>query len=190
MISSTQTNPPLASFSPGNETGVRPQARELICARLKAAGLRSTQPRISIFSALTDLKEPAPIEQIFRAIKNNSCDLVTVYRGLALFEELGLVQRSFSNNGTGLYELKREGAPSFFVNCRATGRREFLDAEISSELQKALQMVEAQLTSRGYRKVSLRVEIQGLSPENAGRESSPTDASVPSSRTDSLSYAQ
>jgi len=166
MISSTQTNHPLAAFSQEKTTvGNAPQVREIICSKLKAAGLRSTQPRISIYSALTELSEPAPIEHIFRSIKNNSCDLVTVYRGLALFEELGLVQRSFSNNGTGLYELKREGAPSFFVSCKQTGRREVLDTELATELQKTLQQVEAKLTARGYSKLSLRVEINGISPD-------------------------
>jgi Fur family transcriptional regulator, ferric uptake regulator len=193
MIASTQTNHPLAAYSQEKQVSNPQQARELICSRLKAAGLRSTQPRISIFNALTELKEPAPIEQIFRSIKNNSCDLVTVYRGLALFEELGLVQRSFSNNGTGLYELKREGAPSFFVSCKTTGRREVLDAEMASELQKTLQAVEAHLASRGYRKLSLRVDINGISPDPNTREAAVVDASgvrAPSRTESPLHFAQ
>ncbi|MFA5264023.1 MAG: transcriptional repressor [Opitutaceae bacterium] len=174
MISSTQTNHPLAGYSPEKETAASTQIREIICACLRAAGLRATQPRISIFSALTQLSAPAPIEQIFRSIKGNSCDLVTVYRGLALFEELGLVQRTFSHNGTGLYELKRAGAPSFYVTCKVTGHREALDEELSSELKKVLQQVEAKLSANGFRKLSLRVDIQGIIPDEFSRTTSPS----------------
>lgn len=139
--------------------------REAICARLRSAGLRSTQPRIAIYKALNDFSEPVTIEQIYKSIKATSCDLVTVYRGLALFEELGLVLRSFSNNGTGLYELKREGTPSYYLICKQTGKRVNLDIEDAKELHALLSRVEEKLQAKGFRNIGHRLEFQGLSAE-------------------------
>ena len=165
MSSPTQTNHPLAGFAQAKDAAAASSSREAICARLREAGLRSTQPRIAIYKALNDFSEPVTIEQIFKSIKATSCDLVTVYRGLALFEELGLVQRSFSNNGTGLYELKRGGAPSYYVICKQTGKRASLDSEDTVELQNLLNKIGNKLQGRGFKAVSHRLEFQGLSSE-------------------------
>jgi Fur family ferric uptake transcriptional regulator len=166
MISSTQTNHPLAGYPQADEA-LAASNRDAICNRLRSAGLRSTQPRIAIFKALNEFNEPASIEQIYRSIKSTSCDLVTVYRGLALFEELGLVQRSFSNNGTGLYQLKHEGAPSYYVSCKQTGRRELISAEDAEELGRVLARIESKLAAKGYTGMSHRLEFQGVAPASA-----------------------
>jgi len=178
MISSTQTNHPLAGY-PQADDALAASNRDAICNRLRSAGLRSTQPRIAIFKALNEFSEPASIEQIYRSIKSTSCDLVTVYRGLALFEELGLVHRSFSNNGTGLYQLKREGAPSYYVSCKQTGRRELIAAEDAEELGRVLARIEAKLLAKGYASLSHRLEFQGLAP--AGAETATTSRVDPQS---------
>lgn len=167
MISSTQTNHPLAGYPQADEAQAVNSSRDAICNRLRTAGLRSTQPRIAIFKALNDFSEPASIEQIFRSIKSTSCDLVTVYRGLALFEELGLVQRTFSNNGTGLYQLKREGTPAYYVSCKQTSRRELISEEDARELHTVLSRIEAGLAAKGFRNVSHRLEFQGIAPDAA-----------------------
>lgn len=160
MISSSQTNHPLAGLSEP-ETQKADELLGTISAKLKAAGLRHTQPRLAIYRTLSEFNEPVTIEQIFHSIKNKSCDLVTVYRSLALFEELGLVQRSFSKNGTGLYELKRSGDPLYFVTNKNTGHREALSAELTAELRNVFAKIEQSLADRGYRELTHRVEIQG-----------------------------
>lgn len=156
LVGSAQAKDPASSSS---------SSREAICARLRAAGLRSTQPRIAIFKALNDFAEPVSIEQIFKSIKTTSCDLVTVYRGLALFEELGLVQRTFSNSGTGLYQLKRDGAPVYYLTCKQTGKRVALDTEDALQLHQVLSQIEAKLSDKGFRSLSHRLEFVGLSAE-------------------------
>jgi Fur family ferric uptake transcriptional regulator len=166
MISSTQTNHPMAGIPQAEEATVVTTSRDAICNRLRSAGLRSTQPRIAIFKALNEFSEPASIEQIYRSIKSTSCDLVTVYRGLALFEELGLVQRTFSNNGTGLYQLKREGQPTDYVSCKQTSRREIIDEQDAQELHRILSRIESSLAQKGYKNVSHRLEFQGLATNN------------------------
>lgn len=162
MIASTQTNHPLAVVTVEKEAGQAPNLTEIISSKLRAAGLRHTQPRLAIFRALTEFKEPASIEQIYLSIKNKSCDLVTVYRSLALFEELGLVVRSFSSNGTGLYELKREGEENFYFTSKDTGRREALDSESAAELSRVLKKISMTLTDKGYSNITYRVDFQGL----------------------------
>ena len=163
MIASTQTNHPVAAFT---VTGVRQpvttEARDEICAKLRAAGLRSTQPRIAIYKVLNRLTEPATIEQIYHAIEGSRCDLVTVYRGLALFEEMGLVTRTFANNGTGLYQLRREGAQTYYAVCKRTGRREAIDAAHVAELEAVLSRIEASLSLRGFKGLSHHLEFSGV----------------------------
>lgn len=160
MISSSQTNHPLAGL-PETETEKADELIGTISAKLKAAGLRHTQPRLAIFRTLSEFNEPVTIEQIFHSIKNKSCDLVTVYRSLALFEELGLVQRSFSKNGTGLYELKRSGDPLYYVTNKNTGHREALSPELTDELRAVFTKIEQALADRGYRDITHRIELQG-----------------------------
>lgn len=163
MLTNTHSTPPPATGSAqAKDTAGAVSTREAICARLRSAGLRSTQPRIAIYKALTEFKEPVSIEQIYRSLKGSSCDLVTVYRGLALFEELGLVQRSFSNNGTGLYELRREGPAAYYVTCRQSGKRSTIDNEDAQALAEVLLRIEEKLRAQGYKTVSHRLEFQGL----------------------------
>ena len=110
MIASTQTNHPMTGVQT-NSGGIvnAPRQIETATARLKAAGLRITQPRIAILEAMIAFGQPASIEQIHGELSEDSCDLVTVYRCLAVFEELGLVRRSFFHNGTSLYEIEAKG---------------------------------------------------------------------------------
>ena len=173
MISSTQTNHPLTGYSESDDRQPAADARDEICAKLRAAGLRSTQPRIAIFRVLNQLTEPASIEQIYRSIDGSRCDLVTVYRGLALFEEMGLVNRSFATNGTGLYQLRREGAQSYYAVCKRTGRREVIDPNHIAELNAVLSRIEDSLSLRGFKGLTHHLEFQGFKdPESLTRAES------------------
>ena len=166
MIASTQTHHPV----PNVKTPVNTQSTplDLACARLKAAGLRITQPRIAILDALIKRSLPASIEQIHGDLSGSSCDLVTVYRCLAAFEELGLVRRCFFHNGTSLYQINLGDEPVYHVVNKSDNSVEALDAETSSELRAALQKVEALLKTRGYSDVSHMVEFFGTTNKNAG----------------------
>ena len=166
MIASTQTHHPV----PNVKTPVNAQSTplDLACARLKAAGLRITQPRIAILDALIKRSLPASIEQIHGDLSGSSCDLVTVYRCLAAFEELGLVRRCFFHNGTSLYQINLGDEPVYHVVNKSDNSVEALDADTSSELRAALQKVEALLKTRGYSDVSHMVEFFGTTNKNAG----------------------
>ncbi len=166
MIASTQTNHPIASSSTGaGSSATTPRPIDTATARLKAAGLRITQPRIAILETMIRFGQPASIEQIHTELSQDFCDLVTVYRCLAVFEELGLVRRSFFHNGTSLYEINLAGTSRYHVICKASNRVEEIDAETVAELRRAVEHIEETLKTRGYTDVSHMVEFFGVSPQ-------------------------
>jgi Fur family ferric uptake transcriptional regulator len=133
-------------------------------AKLKSAGLRITQPRIAILTALHQREQLTSIEQLHAALAEGSCDLVTVYRCIGAFEKIGLVRRAFFHNGTALYELNLEQTTRYHVVCRTTNRVTELNADTSAELGSALNQVENTLRGRGYADVSHIVEFFGVAP--------------------------
>ena len=155
MIASTQSNHPLSNVP---ESGRTSNAVELACARLKSAGLRITQPRIAILEALSRRESPASIEQLHKELTNDSCDLVTVYRCLAVFEELGLVRRCFFHNGTSLYEMSLDPPRHHHVVCKTCGKVERLDISLAED-------VEHMLRDRGYDQVTHMLEFFGVCPD-------------------------
>lgn len=166
MIASTQTNHPLHTSGEGAE----PQARvEAACSRLREAGLRITQPRIAILGALIASGQPMSIEQIHTELRNRSCDLVTVYRCLAAFEEIGLVRRSFFHNGTSLYQLSDRKEAVYHVVSKQSGEIRPLDAETSARLAGLIKQVEEQLKAQGYTDVSHVLEFFAKASESGSR---------------------
>ena len=165
MISSTQTNSPLSG---DGKTGARsPSAVELATARLKSAGLRITQPRLAILAALSKRAQPSSIEQLHEDVGADNCDLVTVYRCVAAFEEIALVRRAFFHNGTALFELNLGQPTRYHVVCKSTNRVEELDTETAAELRRAIESVQAKLRDRGYADVSHIVEFFAAAPTHS-----------------------
>lgn len=155
MIASTPSSHPLG--------GAKDFARsaspiDLACARLKSAGLRITQPRVAILEALIRRNAPASIEQLHRDLASDACDLVTVYRCLAVFEELGLVRRCFFHNGAGLYEINLDDSHHYHIVCKSCGKVERIDAAITDTTERMLR-------ERGYDQVTHLVEFFGVCPD-------------------------
>lgn len=164
MIASTQTNHPLSA----SEESPQPNARiETACARLRSSGLRITQPRIAILNTLIKHESPISIEQIHDELHNKSCDLVTVYRCLAAFEDIGLVRRSFFHNGTSLYEMSDSRQILYHVVNKDTGEINPLGSEVCADLAAAIGRVEAILQNQGYSDVSHIVEFFAKSSRKA-----------------------
>lgn len=166
MIASTQTNSPLVDAKSNAAKAQTPL--NVACARLKAAGLRITQPRIAIIDALLKRGQPTTIEQIHDDLEAGSCDLVTVYRCLSAFEDIGLVRRSFYHNGTSLYTLSLDDAHPYHVICKETNRVQEIDSATTAELRRHVLQIEEILKSRGYNHVTHVVEFFGVAP--AGEE--------------------
>ncbi len=162
MIASTQTTHPIAETSiTAAKTG---GLVERACARLREAGLRITQPRICILQALTKRGKPASIEQLHEDLANVSCDLVTVYRCLAAFQELGLVRRCYFENGTSLYQLSLEGDPVYHVVTREGNVAEQIEPALAAEITAVMAKVESKLKTQGYSGVSHLVEFFANAP--------------------------
>lgn len=167
MIASTQTNHPLVS---GKSDAEAQTPINVACAHLKKAGLRITQPRIAILTTLIKRSQPASIEQIHGDLAQESCDLVTVYRCLAAFEEIGLVRRSFYHNGTSLYTINQGETSSYHVVCKESNQVEGIDLEATTELRRCVTQIEEMLKARGYTDVTHMVEFFGKAPQvPAGR---------------------
>jgi Fur family ferric uptake transcriptional regulator len=147
MISSTQTHHPLTNTNVSTPANT---ALEQACSRLKGAGLRITQPRISILNALIKRSEPATIEQIHLDLKDSACDLVTVYRCLAAFEELGLVRRCFFHNGTSLYQIQLGNEPLYHVVGKDGSILDTLSPALAQELSAVIAKIETELKGNGY----------------------------------------
>jgi Fur family transcriptional regulator, ferric uptake regulator len=169
MITTTAVHNPLAEVVP-NTSAASPlnQALDLACDRLKAAGLRITQPRIAILTALIKRDQPATIEQIHIDLSSRSCDLVTVYRCLAVFEELGLVRRCYFQNGTSLYRIQLGTEIIYHVVNKANNQVDVLPTELANELSAVVKKIEAELTAQGYTNVSHMAEFFASTPAALG----------------------
>jgi Fur family transcriptional regulator, ferric uptake regulator len=155
MIASTPSNHPLGDIADLSRMG---SPLDLACARLKSAGLRITQPRVAIIEALIRRDSPVSIEQLHQDLASDACDLVTVYRCLAVFEQLGLVRRCFFHNGTGLYEINLNDSHHHHIVCRTCGKVERIDASFTEGTERILH-------ERGYGQVTKLVEFFGVCPD-------------------------
>jgi Fur family ferric uptake transcriptional regulator len=172
MIASTQTNNPLSGNSKASRV---PSAVELATLKLKSAGLRITQPRLAILAALANRAQPTSIEQLHDDVGANNCDLVTVYRCMAAFEDIGLVRRAFFHNGTALYEMNLGQPARYHVVCKSTNRVDEIDSATADELRRTIESVQEKLRARGYGDVGHIVEFFAVAPQNA-RTAAPTVA--------------
>ena len=161
MIASTQTNHPLAG---GKSGGKASTPVEFASAKLKSAGLRITQPGLAILAELSKQTQPVSIENLHEKLGADTCDLVTVYRCMAAFEDIGLVRRAFFHNGTALYEINLGQPTRYHVVCKSTNRVDELDPETAAELNRTLRQIEEKLRARGYDNLGHIVEFFGVAP--------------------------
>jgi len=152
MIASTQTNHPMAI----SKTSI-----EKACACIKDAGLRITQPRVSILTSLINRSVPATIDQIHGDLPPDTCDLVTVYRCLATFQKIGLVRLSYFHNGASAYQIMLDSTVEtpYHVISKKDNEVQELDAESASDLRAVIAKIENRLRANGAGKVSHIVEF-------------------------------
>lgn len=153
MIAATQSNHPLAVT--GQDRGR--SFLEEACNRIRSSGMRVTKPRVALVEALLTQAGPVSIERLHQTVGTNSCDLVTIYRCLAAFEDLGLVRRSYLHNGTCLYELSNSSVRHYHIVCKTCGRTDQVDYTMAAD-------VETKLQDKGYAQISHVVEFFGVCP--------------------------
>jgi Fur family ferric uptake transcriptional regulator len=123
---------------------------------------RITRPRREILAALAAEHGPFTIEQIHQRLKRRPCNLVTVYRNLAVLEELELVRRCDFGDGTYRYELNAEGHHHHII-CRVCARVETLELCAVTALERLARRM-------GYRQVTHSLELFGVCPKCRERQ--------------------
>lgn len=109
---------------------------------LQAAGLRVTQPRVSIFRALEQSSERhLSADEIHLRLADDEVEvpLATVYRVLTQFEQAGLVTRHNFESGHSVFELA-SGDHHDHMICVETGEvMEFVNEEIERLQEEVVQ---------------------------------------------------
>lgn len=150
MIAATQSNHPLAGFA-------GPSTLEDARNRITQAKMRITKPRVAIIETLLRHGRPVSIENLHQMMGPDVCDLVTVYRCLSAFENIGMVHRSYLHSGTCLYELTLGTQRHYHILCKACGE--------SAEVEYfPVEGVERALQDRGYAQVTHVVSFFGICP--------------------------
>lgn len=127
-------------------------------AQLKDADLRVTKPRILLLKLLVSSDVPATIETLFKDVPDGKSDLVTLYRNLNTFEEVGLVRRTFLHNGTATFLHESDG-PKFYFVSKTTRRVTALSHAESVQLRHSLEEVASTLKAMGYSGVRHSVQF-------------------------------
>ena len=172
MISSTQSNQPFATSVV--KEGVACAYLEAALKKLREVGLRITQSRIQLLTVLGRSAEPMSVEELHASVGREGCDMVTIYRSMLVFEENGLVQRSYRYNGTTLFERRLDMPPRYRVFFKQTNRFDELDDHLTGQVRAAIEELENTLRAQGYSSVSHLFEFfathKGAGEENCVAE--------------------
>ena len=95
-----------------------------ILGSLKAGGKKLTKARKAILAVLEESSLPIPAADVHaRMMKAHAVvDLVTVYRNLAMLQELGLVNAVGFHEGQMRYEVRHGRAHHHHIQCRGCGK--------------------------------------------------------------------
>jgi Fur family ferric uptake transcriptional regulator len=96
---------------------------------------RATPSRMTILNMLSEESKPMNAEQMYKKIKNQNIDLVTLYRTLASFEKRGLLRRVNMKKDAAYFELaKKHYHHIICINCDTI--ENFKNLEIEKILKK------------------------------------------------------
>ena len=130
----------------------------VVIERLKSSGGRMTKKRERVLGALLTFDRPAAAEEIRERAGLPASDLVTIYRNLETFEQLGVLQRVPLENGTQLFELTAPDEHYHHLICRRCHKAERLDICMSHEVVK-------QAKAQGFSNIAHLMEVYGLCEE-------------------------
>ena len=80
---------------------------ENIKKQFKTVGLKITPARLAILEAFSNRCHPLSAEDIYKKLKENKIDLVTIYRTLASFEEVGILRKVDLHKDSQFYEINK-----------------------------------------------------------------------------------
>lgn len=121
--------------------------------RMKDLGLKVTQPRRKLLGLLMQGRGPLAAEEIQAALKDS--DLVTIYRSLNTFVDLGLVQKLEFGDGIARFELMSHNHHHHHVICKKCQKVDVLHiCNVEPHLEAVKKL--------GYTQVTHRLEFFGL----------------------------
>jgi Fur family ferric uptake transcriptional regulator len=131
-----------------------------ITARLRKGAKKITGPRQAVLQALRSQDHPLSPKEIFQALPAGECDLVTVYRSLALLQEMGMVKRFDFGDNVARYELLAEGDDGHHHHLVCTKCAQVLEIGECGicELEKRI------AAQHGFQTVTHRLEFFGVCP--------------------------
>lgn len=121
--------------------------------RIVASGLRMTAARRQLIEILAGSERPLSVEDLSQRSKGKF-DLVTIYRNLEVFREVGIVEVILLENGKTIFELTGEHDHSHHIVCRHCWKTERIDFCMGGELERYA-------SSRGYSNLSHTIEVFG-----------------------------
>ncbi len=138
---------------------------------LENSSYRLTEQRRMGLEAVFRQKGPFSTEDVYNTLKkyrqksrrqNGGCDLATVYRTLAVFEELQIINRCDFSDEMARYEIACAKHAShhhhfFCIACKSVEHLDFCILEAQEQM----------LTRLGYTRISHRLEFSGICPKCA-----------------------
>lgn len=145
-----------------NETAP-PAAGDQLRDLLRDKGLRTTKPRLLVLQALEKIGQPAKVDQVREKAGLPDSQMVSVYRTLELFCDLGIAQRLHLENGTQLFSLRDACCGETHTHhhhalCRVCGKMVPLPLEMDALCRQA----EAAAATLGFHHISHTFEIYGV----------------------------
>jgi Fur family ferric uptake transcriptional regulator len=116
---------------------------ETVLESLRAGGKKLTKPRKALLEILESSPLPITAAEVHARLrkKRHVADLVTVYRNLAMLQELGLVNPIGLHEGQMRYEVRHGREHHHHIQCRGCG---LIVDLLLCPLQKLTNLVERQ----------------------------------------------
>ncbi|NBB81317.1 MAG: hypothetical protein GVY36_18065 [Verrucomicrobia bacterium] len=125
--------------------------------RISDSGLRMTAARRQLIEILAESERPLSVDDLSQRSKGKF-DLVTIYRNLEVFREVGIVEVILLENGRNLFVLTGEHDHSHHIVCRHCLKTERIEFCMGGELERYA-------SSRGFSNLSHTIEVFGECPE-------------------------
>ncbi len=122
---------------------------------LNSHSLKVTKPRIEIMKILKSNHKPLTISEISGKLTNKKTDLVTVYRTMNLFEELGIVNQIDFKDEFKRYELIYDRHHHHHIVCRKCRKVENVETCLLDGFEKLL-------LKTGYSEITHSLEFFGI----------------------------
>jgi len=131
------------------------EAFDRVLQKMREQKMRITKPRKALLKTLMLAPQPISVEALHSQLGEKDFDLVTIYRNLEAFEQVGLVHKFMTESGKALYEWMLEDHHHHHILCRKCHQAECLDICDIENLEKLANEL-------GYSEVTHVLELYGV----------------------------